>query len=631
MVGAWAIFGLVAVYLLGARVFGRTAAAAAVGLLAINVAEVWFAKYPNSEVVMQALIFAALLAFTHALDGAPRFFGMVAGILLGGMLFLRYEVVLAMAAFAAAATLAPVTKQRVGYAFGVGLAVTSAIGLWYLAIPLRAYSAYPLGYTRDRGGWWLVGAGMLSAWVARRLLRREPFSRFVRNAIPVSLAAGLIVLAVYAYFFRQEGGRTALGDALAFRSFGWYFTPFVLGIAVAGVGILTPRRFWRSPAFFLTFAILSVFFFYKTRIVPEHFWTARRFLAVTLPGALLFVTALADDLVGPTRLAQLRKFSSFHGARQTASTWASAVGVVFVLAAISPIALTFWRASAPVRQHVEYAGLIPQLEQLASKVGDRDLLLVEARNAGSDLHVLALPLAYVYARHVLVLDSAVPSKRTLENFVSWARSRYDNVLFLGGGGTDLLTRRVGVEPVASTRFTVPEYDSPINAYPSGIRRKDFEFGLYRLVPAPHVRSGPFDLTIGDLDDVNVVRFHAKEKHSSTGTLFRWSRATSYILLLGVAEDARRLTIWMSNGGRPQTAPPAAVHLTLDDQDLGTTTPDEVIRPYTFAISPEAARRAAAVQDPVRLRLQVPTWNPAELLGVNDTRDLGVMVTRVEVQ
>ena len=59
--------------------------------------------------------------------------------------------------------------------------------------------------------------------------------------------------------------------------------------------------------------------------------------------------------------------------------------------------------------HVEYAGVIAKLEGLAAKATDRDLLVVESRNA-SDTHVLALPLAYIYARNVLVLNSPRPDK-----------------------------------------------------------------------------------------------------------------------------------------------------------------------------------------------------------------------------
>ena len=628
-VAVWAILGLLAVYLVGVRIFGRTPAFAAALLLSINVAQVWFARYPNSEVVMQALIFAALLAFARALDGSRVFFGTVAGALLGLMLFVRYEVVLAFATFGAAATLAPVAKRRVGVTFALSLTMTAAVGLWYLMGPLRAYAAYPLGFTRDRGGWWLVAGCVLAAWLMRRLLRIDKVAVVIRSGLPTALAVVLAVLSVYAYFFRQEGGKTALGDAMAFRTFAWYVTPWVLALAVLAVVIAILRHFWRDPAFFLTFATISVFFFYKTRIVPEHFWSARRFLAVTLPGVLLCLTGFIDDVVrGSGR--EFREFTTSGNSRNSRPDPGLAA-VVCVLLLTAPIAVAFWRLSSPVISHVEYAGLIPQLEQLASRIGDRDLLIVESRNAGSDLHVLAVPLAYIYARHVLVLDSPVPPKRELEDFLTWARSKYETVYFLGGGGTDLLTKGLSAEPIVSTRFPVPEYASPVNAYPTGVRRKDLEFGLYRLSPAGAPPPWPIRLPIGRLDDLNVVRFHAKETRAEDGMVYRWSRRTSYILLLGIGADARQVTIWMGNGGRPAAAPPATVEVAVDDQVIGTATVGDAVRPYTFRIPPDVAARAATVPDPVRLRLQVPTWNPAQQRGVNDNRDLGVMVTRVEVE
>jgi hypothetical protein len=315
-----------------------------------------------------------------------------------------------------------------------------------------------------------------------------------------------------------------------------------------------------------------------------------------------------------------------------APAWTAAVGSILVVAVLFPVGLTFWRHSAPIRNHVEYAGLIPKLEQLAARVGDRDLLLVESRNAGSDLHMLALPLAYIYARNVLVLNSPVPDKRTLEDFIEWARGRYRNVLFLGGGGTDLLTARLSADPVGSDRFQVPEYAAPLNAYPEGVRHKEFEFGLYKLLPAVTMLSrGPIDLTIGAGDDLNVVRFHAREQRTDTGMVFRWTREQSFILLLGIAPDASELTLWLSNGGRPPTVPPATVELAWGDRMLGTVTPEDAVRPYRFELPRDLVAEAAASPDPIRLRVRVPTWRPSAVLGVNDTRDLGVMVTRVTVR
>jgi hypothetical protein len=615
-IGVWTIFGLVAVFLTGRRLFGAAAGAAAAVLLSLNVVEVWFGRYPNSEMAMQTLLFAALLAAGRARDGGRVFFGLVAGSLLGVALFVRYEMLIAFAAFAAAGVLAPVTRDRLGWPFRIAFVVTSALGIWYLAGPMRAYFAYPLLFVNTRGGWPLAAAGVIAAVLLHRVMMRPAIQAVVRQWFPPALALIVAALAVYAYFFRHAGGRTALGDAMAFRTFGWYLTPPVLALAVAGAVLVIATQFWRDPPFFLTFVTFSVFFFYKTRIVAEHFWTARRFLTIALPGTL--VLAMAGVAAAVALLVR------------RSSRTATAIAAAAVIAVATPIGVTFWRDATPVRRHVEYAGLIPELEQLAGRIGDRDLVLVESRNAGSDLHVLAMPLAYIYARHVLVLDSVVPPKDTLEAFVEWARTTYSTIYFLGGGGTDLLSRKLSAVPVASERFQVDEYDAPINAYPSGVRRKELEYGLYRLVPAAQTQASAIDLQIGALDDLNVVRFHAREQRGD-GLRYRWTTGQSFVALLGVPAAATQVIVWMSSGGRPAQAPAPVVEVALDDQALGTATPVDDVRPYTFHLPPDIAARAAARTGPARLRLRVPTWSPAALLGVNDTRELGVIVTRVEVR
>jgi hypothetical protein len=524
-----------------------------------------------------------------------------------------------------------VTRQRVGPVFGPVLVAIGLLGYWYLQGPMIGYSAYPLGFTRDQGGWWLVAAAFASIGGVRLILRRPGVLAAVKAAVPSLLAAGVVALAVYAYFFRAEGGGLTEYDARALWTFGQYVTPWVLGASILAFTILVLRHFWRDPAFFLTFTTYGVFFFYKTRIVPEHFWLTRRFLAVALPGALLILAALVHEAGGGHRLiafwARVRRSAVATSAR----VWLQAVGAVLLAVVLVPVGVTFWRASDPVRRHVEYEGLRQQLERLASRIGDDDLLLVEGRVGASDVHTFAQPLAYIYQRHVLVVPTALPPKRQIEAFVRWARSQYGEVYFLGGGGTDLLSRRLAAEPIASDQFTVPEYDAPLNAHPAGVRHKEFEFGLYRLRPTSDLPSGPIDLTIGTRDDLHTVRFHSKEGRPGQSLVYRWTRDLSYIMLLGMAEDARTITLWMSNGGRPSHAPPATVEATIDDSSLGTVTVGNAVLPYTFDIPPDVAREAAASPDPVRLSLRVPTWNPAEMGAGTDTRDLGVQITRAQVQ
>jgi hypothetical protein len=285
------------------------------------------------------------------------------------------------------------------------------------------------------------------------------------------------------------------------------------------------------------------------------------------------------------------------------------------IALVLLITWSYIEASRPILTHVEYAGVIPRLEALASQINGDDLLVVESRNA-SDLHVLALPLAYIYAKPVLVLNSPKPDKLIFASFVRWARQRYRQVYFLGGGGTDLLSSSVGVEPVVSERFQVPEYESRRNAYPTRVRHKEFDYGLYRFV-TPGATSGTFVL------DLYVVRFHGKER-DQRGT-FRWTQRQSY-LSLPLTADRHELVLWMQNGGRAPKARPARVEAFIGERSIGTAVVGPALQPYSFAIATQAL-----TGDSTTIRLVTDTWNPREMMGVADDRDLGVIVDRLEVR
>ena len=148
--------------------------------------------------------------------------------------------------------------------------------------------------------------------------------------------------------------------------------------------------------------------------------------------------------------------------------------------------------------------------------------------------------------------------------------------------------------------------------------------------SPSPVTGPISQHIGSLDDLAVVRFHAKEKRDD-GLVFRWTTNVSYVVLPAFSADARQVTIWMSNGGRPASEATAVVTVALDDHVLGTATPVDAVKAYSFDIPPDVARTAGAQEEPPRLQLRVPTWNPGTALGVNDTRNLGVIVTQVDVK
>jgi hypothetical protein len=167
-----------------------------------------------------------------------------------------------------------------------------------------------------------------------------------------------------------------------------------------------------------------------------------------------------------------------------------------------------------------------------------------------------------------------------------------------------------------------------NGYPTDVRYKEFDFGIYRFVAAGQA-DGTLAIDVGDQDDLQVVRFHAKER-DARGT-YRWTRALSYLSLVDVPPDARALVLWMDDGGRPAAAAPATVELQIGETSLGRVVVRGSIQPYRFPIPPEVAQAISSSRDAVTVRVRTATWRPREVLQAGDDRELGVMVDRVELE
>ena len=190
-----------------ARLFGHAAASPRRLCWRINIVEVWFGRYPNSEMAMQALIFAALLAAGRARDGGARSSASSPARCSGCSLFLRYEILLAFAAFAAAGVLAPVTRADGWLAVpGGARSSRTAAGLWYLAGPMRAYFAYPLGFLQAARGLCSWPCGIVAAVGGSSIVRRPGIAELVRRGCRWSSAIALAGLGDLRLFLPADGG-----------------------------------------------------------------------------------------------------------------------------------------------------------------------------------------------------------------------------------------------------------------------------------------------------------------------------------------------------------------------------------------------------------------------------------------
>lgn len=612
--GFWAILGVVAVYLVGARLVGRPAAFATGVLLSLNLIEVWNGRYPNAEVAMQTLFFATFLALARSHQDGDPFFAPVAGVLAALLIFVHFQSLLALAAIGLAVGLAwLVDDRRPRLGFLVPLAIGGVLGWFYWTGPLlpTLWRAQMLLQTVPVVR---IALGLLLGAIALTLalrLRRTHAAR-ARAIIPIAATAALLLLAIYAWWLRVPGGRLTDFDAAMFRVFvSVYGLPIGMAAALVGLVLVVPTRFWRDPAFMVTSAAFAVFLFYKLQIVPEHLWLARRFLPTILPSMLLLASAAA---LGTSE----SRPRGFQIAR---------VGLGVILLVV--LGQQYRLAAATAASHIEFKGLVEHVDQLAQRLTERDLLIVESRNA-SDAHVLAIPLDYLYGRHVLQLETEIPDKTMFETFLVDAVKRYERVLYLGSGGTDLLSPGIRATPITYVQREAPSYVvTPWNAYRAGIRPYKVNYSLYRLEPGATPAAASFSLDVGFEDDLQVVRFGDKEM--TEGRTFRWTTWRSHVAVRGLTGKERELSLVMHDGGRPAAAPPAAIEVFLGDVALGRIAVGSGFREYTLPVPPQALAAAMAAPG-LQLRIESTTWKPSQFLPNSpDGRDLGVMIDRVEIR
>jgi hypothetical protein len=188
---------------------------------------------------------------------------------------------------------------------------------------------------------------------------------------------------------------------------------------------------------------------------------------------------------------------------------------------------------------------------------------------------------------------------------------------------------VDAEFVAGHDFTVPEYDRPWDHAPRDVRQKHFSFAVWRLVLEPTVT----ELTrveIGGADDFAVGGCWAKETNGRFR--FRWSTGRAELRLRMPAGKPATLTVWAGSGGRAPGAPEARVSVYVEDRLAGiahVTSPEP--RPFTFSLPSDAIALGSRRDGFMVVRLETPTWNPKRSLGSQDDRELGVILTAVELR
>ena len=465
-------------YALGSEVFGRWAGLLGAALLGSSYAFVWWSRHPSSEVMTALLVLAGLWFAVRFARGGGSPTGVLAGLLLGGVMLIRVDAFLAAAAI-------PVL-------FGFDLLARRPVRRWLLpGLPLVLFAGLTLVYLNTLGGRYLYV--IYTEHGLKEAIALAPF------AAPVCLVLAVALLYVrrrwgggMGAYLGARGGRLAFVGALGFaafalwayfvlpvpwetlpdgsRDFGayrtqilvrltWFVTPVVAALGLVGFALAARRMDAARALLFGAFLAFGVLYAAIPNVAPDLPWATRRFVPAAFPILALLAAHATMELGGWTARAFDRR---------------AGLAVSATLAAVA-LVWTF-HTTFPIRAFQELDGAVAAYERVDEEMPDSRAVFMEMPE-GYD--VTASTFEYLYGHPVLPYDRARFVREVDELEESGLLD--DAVYVTTDGGPAPLLADWDFRQVGSASVDLPRLAAVEKELPTAKESLRLDYRVYRMV------------------------------------------------------------------------------------------------------------------------------------------------------
>jgi hypothetical protein len=608
--------------------------------------QIWFSRYPNSEILTQTLLLGGLCCLVTSTDlfgtGAKRqgvASGALSGLAIGATALARADFIF---------TLVPVIFyfiyirlvrewKPVHGAFVVGLLAMLAHATIHIAFRSNLYNADLFYHViKNTMNWiWLIVPVLAIAVASLAVLDRNSerlglAAIFSRLRIPALALVCLLVglYALYAYLVRPGmidfyalgrhlsdpstlagyiGAPVSEGAEANIVRLGWYLSPVGVLLGFAGLTIWIWRLTSRGALFVGLFLMFAFVFTDQTYTQPHYIYSMRRYVPLVIPGLLVCVSLFL------TRLADLKRF------RVAARVLAAGLGLLMFAFLVY--------TDRVIVPHVEYQGSLAQFEDLNGTFENQSVLLFSGER--DQPYVVATPLEFVFGHDVLALKRSAPVADVVEGMIKeWQTAGRSVYLLLGTNGGKLELTGIELEQVREWRLSTRELEQLRDQKPMNIYQGGMWLGVYRPVVAKQAADDrlPLSVDVGGFDYQYLVSGFTEKEQGQDGIWFRWAGEQAVLRIKGGDHTVPRvLTLRLSAG--PEIRPgKAIVQVFTADRQIAVLRVGKGFQDYTVVVPP--ASGGPGGKD-IEIVLRSTSWQPASSIpGSKDYRSLGVQVDRV---
>lgn len=632
----FALLAILSVFFAGKTLFNRNVGLTASLLLTLNFAQVWYARYPTSEVFTQFLVFSGIFTFIIFNRTSSKFFGIASALCFGETLLTRIDAVFLIIPIALFfGYLRLHDKLRKEHLYFIApfliLSIHALITATFISTPYTfdifrdiSYEVLTIVTTRTYlaailFALFVVGLALIDLNKNKIVKKTEGMNKYSPHAQHI-IAVSIVILAVYAYFIRP-GPPLIDSDRFNMIKLSWYLTE--LGVALAIIGLII--MIYRNPSkdVFLFFGIISIYGLYyinNAHITPDHPWWIRRYLPVVVPSFLISAGVALDRI----------KSSSFLGK-----------GTSFILIFI--LIISFVQADKPIIGYVEHKGVIDQTRDISTFTGD-DGRIIFTRNEYRGFHdcCTSTPLYFIYNREALwVRNNPAYYTKLIEKLKEWENS-----------GKEILianpTEKLLYELSKNFKLTAEKF--PFNYrqlaqhpsyYQVNLSGKKYPLS-YRMKPLTIPPLRTYNLTVYRLEEMKNVDqllinmgangtgyikgFYGREG-SQENVTFRWTRENARVNAPGLGNDSPLLMELRSPNWRPNRFP-ANISFSANGHEVQNYTliSEDRFKLYRLIIPQNFLNERY-----LEIKIHTDTWNPSKTMNSTDNRNLGIAVDWISLE
>ena len=399
MTGLWALLSCVAIYLFVRQIAGWETGALTLIALSFSAMQVWFARYPTTEVQTQFFLWLGLWATAVWLSNRQptSLWAFLAGSSLGVIFLIRIDVLFMLPILIIFITWFWARKQQGIVWFAVPLLLLVLHSLLHAVTQSQAYffDLFNFAIRSIVKNQWVLVILIILGLIGLGIIVK--FHQSIQNLLVryrkplLALAIALLLFfAIYNWFIRpyhtnlriwsDQFSTTDIGiyNHENLLRLGWYLSPIGIWLGFLGICWMVWRVNRQTAVMLAITVFFTLFYLWNIRNNPHQIYAMRRYVPAVLPLFIVGSAYLLDTL--------LRK-------RQI---WLKGLALLLIIGWLGGI---IWSARGFVTQ-TDYVTLPEQLAQLNTQFDSNAIILFNEEEPVGVGDFVGTPLRYIFAHDV---------------------------------------------------------------------------------------------------------------------------------------------------------------------------------------------------------------------------------------